>query len=81
MYLEDSDQMEEDLAASTRGNIVHVVEEAILAHGLDENGLAATPFPLFAGSVGSVENAWQIALETLAEMQLGCEGRWDFCTS
>ena len=68
MYLGDSDQMEEDLAASTRGNIVHVVEEAILrAHGLDENGLAATPFPLFAGSVGSVENAWQIALETLAE--------------
>lgn len=68
MYLGDSDQMEEDLAASTRGNIVHVVEEAILrAHGLEENGVATTPSPLFAGSLGSVENAWQIALETLAE--------------
>ena len=68
MYLGDSDQMEEDLAASTRGNIVHVVEEAILrAHGLDENGASSIPSPLFAGSLGSVENAWQIALETLAE--------------
>ena len=68
MYLGDSDQMEEDLAASTRGNIVHVVEEAILrAHGLDENGVVTTPLPLFAGGLGSVENAWQIALETLAE--------------
>ena len=68
MYLGDSDQMEEDLATATRGNIVHVVEEAILrAHGLEENGVANTPSPLFKGNLGSVENAWQIALETLAQ--------------
>ncbi len=68
MYLGDSDQMEEDLAAATRGNIVHVVEEAILrAHGLEESGVVTTPYPLYAGNLGSVENAWQIALETLAK--------------
>ena len=68
MYLGDSDQMEEDLAAATRGNIVHVVEEAILrAHGLESSGAVATPFPLYAGNLGSAEKAWEIALETLAQ--------------
>ena len=68
MYFGDEDGLEEDLAAVTRGNIVHVVEEAILrAHGIGEESVQSNPQPLVYGKVGSVENAWQIALQTLAE--------------
>ena len=68
MYLGDDDKLDEDLAAVTRGNIVHVVEESILhSHGVEGNEIQENPLPLFAGKIGSVENAWQIALKTLSE--------------
>ena len=56
----------EDLAANTRGNIIHFVEEAILrAHGLKQNQLPSETKKLTEGELKNVDAAWQVALETL----------------
>ena len=68
MYLGKSDNLNEDLAATTRGDIIHQIEEAILReHGLEEGGIASTPTSLIEGKIGSTAGAWDIALRTLAE--------------
>ena len=56
----------EDLAANTRGNIIHYVEEAILrAHGLKKDKLPSKAKKLTDGELKNVDAAWQVALETL----------------
>ena len=56
----------EDLAANTRGNIIHFVEEAILrAHGLKQDQLPSETKKLTEGELKNVDAAWQVALETL----------------
>ena len=68
MYLGKSDNLNEDLAATTRGDIIHQIEEAILReHGLEEGKIASNPTSLIEGRIGSSASAWEIALRTLAE--------------
>jgi hypothetical protein len=68
MYLGKSDNLNEDLAATTRGDIIHQIEEAILrGHGVKEGEIVSTPTSLIDGSIGSTTSAWEIALNTLAE--------------
>jgi len=68
MYLGKGDNLKEDLAPTTRGDIIHQVEEAILrAHGIDEGEIASNPVALIDGKIGNLDQAWGVALQTLAE--------------
>ena len=68
MYLGKGDNLKEDLAAITRGNIIHQVEEAILrAHGIPEGSISSNPTALSEGNIGGLDQAWNIALQTLSE--------------
>ena len=67
MYLGRTESIDEDLAAATRGDIVHLVEEALLrAHGLDQDGSQQTAQPLHLGPISNLDNAWTVVLDTLA---------------
>ena len=66
LYIGRSEILDEDIAASTRGNIVHIIEEAILmAHGVPENAVAENPLPLHLGLLSEPEDAWNVVLNTL----------------
>ena len=68
MYLGKSDNLDEDLAATTRGDIIHQIEEAILrGHGVEEGTIVSSPSALIDGRIGSTLEAWEIALNTLSE--------------
>ena len=60
MYLGDDDKLDEDLAAVTRGNIVHVVGQSYIHMVLRVMKYKKNPLPLCRENRG-VENAWQIA--------------------
>jgi hypothetical protein len=67
MYLGRAERIDEDLAAVTRGDIVHLVEEALLrAHGLDQDGTQQAAQPLHLGPISNLEDAWIVVLDTLA---------------
>ena len=68
-YVAKEDKLREDLAAITRGDIVHQVEESILrSHGLDEQKIPTYPVPLHLGSLKEINDAWEIALETVKQI-------------
>ena len=68
MYLGRGDGLREDLAATTRGDLVHLVEEKVLqAHGLESTQIPENPLPLHLGKLKDVDAAWQVVLQTLSE--------------
>jgi len=69
MRVSREEDLREDLAAITRGDIVHQIEETILhAHGIEPNKISALSNPLNAGQIQNPENAWIIALNKLQEI-------------
>ncbi len=69
MRVTRDENLREDLAAITRGDIVHQIEETILyAHGLESNKISAQSNPLNLGQLQNPENAWIIALNKLQEI-------------
>ena len=66
MYLGKAESLGEDLAAATRGDIIHqIAENILLAHGIKDGEISSNPKSLVYGNLGNVENAWGIALQTL----------------
>lgn len=69
MRVTRDENLREDLAAITRGDIVHQIEETILyAHGLESNKISSQSNPLNLGQLQNPENAWIIALNKLQEI-------------
>ncbi len=66
MYLGKDESLSEDLAAATRGDIVHqIAENILLAHGIDDGEISSDPKSLVEGNLGNTGSAWDIALKTL----------------
>ena len=69
MFLGQSDKLEEDIANTTRGNIIHLIEEALLRHhGLVEDKIPVTPKPLHKGKLKDCDTAWEFALIELERL-------------
>ncbi len=67
-YVSKDEKMREDLAAITRGDIVHQVEEAVLeSHGIKSGTIFDESVPLHLGQLKDIEDAWQIALEKVKQ--------------
>ncbi len=69
MYLGQPEKLEEDIANVTRGNIIHLIEEALLRHhGLVEDKITTDAKPLHKGKLSDSDTAWQVALNELERL-------------
>ena len=63
------EKMSEDVAAATRGNIVHMIEERILlSHGLVEGEIPESPIPLDSGPLAIPDYALTTVLHGLEDL-------------
>ena len=77
MYLGKAESLGEDLAAATRGDIIHqIAENILLAHGIKDGEISSNPKSLVYGNLGNVESAWGIALQTLEKCNLDAQRGW-----
>ena len=67
-YVSKDEKMREDLAAITRGDIVHQVEETVLQfHGIKPGTIFDESVPLHLGPLKDIEVAWKIALDKVKQ--------------